>query len=147
MFTSIPKNQRIHRGDFLFTQYIIPVISGVFSGTWYSTNGLPADYLAGVDFIHVEGLKVMTIGARVWQSYPFQHFSLRHSRTGDPRLVLEYHTKLTAYRNGGPLPDYTVEGYIYQDEIYVAMVDTRVMMEVVDRLGNALPTFSIQNSI
>lgn len=140
-----PKNRRIQQGDFLFKKFIIPVISSYFPGSFYSTNGLPVDYTAGVDFIHVDGGQVSTLGARVWQSYPFQHFTLRHSRTGDPRLVLEYHRKLEAYRNGGPLPDWTVEGYIHKGLVYVAMTRTRVMMDVVSRYGSSLPTFTIQN--
>lgn len=140
-----PFHHRSSKGEQRFLQYVIPRIQDHFPGAWYSTNGSPADWEHGVDFINVNGHQVQTISARVWMSMDRRNFTSRHYRTSAPEIKLEYDTKLEAFRTGGYLTDWTVEAFIHRTGLSIGAVPTHQLYSYLDRVGDLATKFIIQN--
>lgn len=145
MTHTAPFHRRSAKGEQNFTRYIIPRIHTLFPGKWISLNGAPADWEHGVDFIHVHGHQVQTISARVWMSMPHDNFTIRHYRTSAPERPLEYASRMEAYRTGGYMSDWTVEGFVHRTGLHIGAIPTRKLYQHLDRMGDLCPRFMVQN--
>jgi hypothetical protein len=137
--------QRMTYGERNFLRYVKPMVQDAFPGTWYSCNGTELDTDHGVDFIIVNGAQVTTIAARCWMAYPQSHFALRWRRTGQIDRHLELDNRLHAFKTGGLMTDWTIEGFHWENRSYVAAIPTKKLFEHVDQFYDCLPTFELFN--
>lgn len=136
--------KRMKQGENNFLK-IIPHLKDIFPGEWFSTAGMEIDYGSGVDFIYVHLGQLLTMSVRVWEGKPRQWMSIRWKRTGDVSLKLEMESRLEDYRANRPLTSYTIEGWIYQNRIYVAIVPTKDLMKIIDIHFNEFSDFWCTN--
>lgn len=139
------REQRQTKGEKNFEQHALPLVQSLFPGIWCSTNEHSLDYTHGIDYIILNGCQITTIAARIWFSYPQQHFALRWKRTLDIDRKLELDSKLDAYRANEMLPDWTVEAFHWKNSTYIACVETHRLMDVIARHYEDLPRFIISN--
>lgn len=137
--------KRMKQGDTNFLKYVAPAIKPKFPGQWISTNGMKLDYESGLDFINVHLAKTTTFSSRVWESFPMQHFAIRHYRTSAPDRPLEVSSRLEALKQDKWMTDWTVEGFIYRKTVYVAAIPTRTLWTVVDKNLDRLQDFCCHN--
>ena len=145
MTTPPPFHRRNLKGENDFIQHVIPMIQDHFPGKWCSLNGAPADWEHGVDFLYIYGHQVQTISARVWNTMSHRNFTVRHYRTGAPERPLEYTTRMTAFKAGRYMTDWTVEAFIHKSGIEVGAIPTRKLFWHLDRMGDLAPRFLVQN--
>lgn len=139
------RENRMNQGERNFLQYVAPTIQDKWPGVWISTNGLELDYECGLDFFNVHLGKTTTFSARVWESYPMQHFAIRHYRTSAPDRPLEVSSRLTALTEDKWMTDWTVEGFKYKNHIYVAAIPTRTLWQVVSKNLDDFQDFCCKN--
>lgn len=139
------RQKRMKQGDTNFLKYVVPAIKEQFPGVWISTNGMILDYESGLDFIHVHLGKTTTISSRVWESFPMQHFAIRHYRTSAPDRPLEVSSRLEALKHNKWMTDFTIEGFVYRSRVYVAIIPTRHLWQVVDQHLDTLKDFCCSN--
>lgn len=141
----LPFTQRLTQAEILFQNSVIPHIKECFPGTWFSTEHTPLDYEHGIDYIHVHLHQTTTISARVWQSRPMQHFAIRWKRTGYIEQKLEMDLRLDALAIDGIHSDITIEAFVYQSKVYVAMINTKMLWEHIAQHFDELSCFYVTN--
>lgn len=139
-----PKHQNIPRGHKIFRDIVIPVlVANGWPTNWQDQLGTDADLTGGVDYVLEDGT---TIAARVWNSYPQQHFSLRWYNTRTPDIPCELPKMLARLDGGQPLPDRVVEAFIFKNRVYVAIIDGQTLWQKVKQRHPYLGQFPVANS-
>jgi hypothetical protein len=90
--------------------------------------------------------KEFTISARLWKSRPCRHFALRWKRTKYPEMGLEIASRLDAIQNGGEISDLTMEGFLYNNKVWMAIIDTRRLYTAIDGIVPFLSEFTVENT-
>lgn len=139
------KHKRIDKGEKNFKKYIIPAISKWYPGFWQSTNGTIADTKYGIDWYYTNKDCSKSVSARVWECTPKQWFSVRWKRESAPKRALEVTSRLKALKNNDPISDITIEGFIWDSWVYVAIIPSKVLWEAVQVNLEQLQTFPVTN--
>lgn len=139
------KDKRISKGENNFRTYVIPAISEWYPGLWQSTNGTIADTKYGIDWYYTGKDCSLSVSARVWECCPKQWFGVRWKRESAPKRALEVTSRIKALENGTPISDLTIEGFIWQSWVYIAIIPSRILWEAVQVNLDALETFPVRN--
>tara|TARA_R110000796_G_scaffold14074_4_gene46223 strand:+ start:2045 stop:2557 length:513 start_codon:yes stop_codon:yes gene_type:complete len=139
------KEKRISRGEKNFQKYIIPSLKEEFPGVWQSTNRTLVDMKYGIDFYYTHGQETLSIAARVWNCHPKPHFSARWKKNQDPKQPLEVSSRLKGLKDGSPMSNLTIEGFIWDRWIYVAWIDSKLLWEAVEVNLENLNHFPVKN--
>ena len=68
--------------------------------------------------------KPVFIASRVWMSRPFSNHCVRYKKSTDMTAKLEVDIMLDNMRENRLLPDYTIESWVYDSHIYIAISET-----------------------
>jgi hypothetical protein len=142
------KSDRMKNGDQNFKKYVIQALREEFPGVWQSTSGTMMDY-KGIDFLYTDKSQNIcwSIAARVWNSYPKQHFSARWKRESDPNLKLEAQSRIEELKTLGHVhTHWTLEAFFWESWVYIAQVDSQLLWETYRRNEDDLTIFPCQNS-
>jgi hypothetical protein len=138
--------ERLRESDLLWFKYVIPTVQDRFPGSWRTENGTQRDLKNGIDFTYTEGMKELTVSARLWKSRPCQHFALRWKRTKYPEMGLEIASRLEAIKNGEEISDLTMEGFLYGDRLWLAIINTKKLYTAIDGLIPFMSEFTVENT-
>jgi len=138
--------ERLRESDLLWFKYVIPTVQDRFPGSWRTENGTQRDLKNGIDFTYTEGKKELTVSARLWKSRPCQHFALRWKRTKYPEMGLEIASRLEAIKNGEEISDLTMEGFLYGDRLWLAIINTKKLYTAIDGLIPFMSEFTVENT-
>lgn len=137
---------RLRESDRLWFQYVVPTLRDRFPGQWKTEIGTDRDLKYGIDYTYTEGSKALTVSARLWKSRPCRHFALRWKRTKYPEMGLEIASRLEAIKNGGEISDLTMEGFLYNGKVWMAIIDTRRLYTAIDGIVPFLSEFTVENT-
>lgn len=136
---------RLRESDLLWFQYVVPTLRDRFPGCWVTEIGTDRDMKSGIDYTYTENGKELTVSARLWKSRPCRHFALRWKRTKFPEMGLEIDSRLAAIQNGEEISDLTMEGFLYNNRLWIAIIDTRRLYTAIDGLVPFMSTFYVEN--
>lgn len=138
--------KRLQESDRLWLNYVVPTVRDRFPGQWCTEIGTEKDLKHGIDYTYTEGDKVLTVSARLWKSRPCQHFALRWKRTLYPEMGLEIHSRLLAIETGGEISDLTMEGFLYNNKLWLAIIPTLKLYTAIDGIVPFLSEFTVENT-
>ena len=142
------KEQRIKYSDHNFRKYILPILQLKYSGIWSSTEKLKIDYKNCIDWIYVPNVgKPVFIASRVWMSRPFSNHCVRYKKSTDMDAKLEVDIMLDNMRQNRLLPDYTIESWVYDSHIYIAISETIKLWTYIKNNLEDIPTIQIKNPV
>ena len=139
---------RLRESDRLWFQYVVPTLRDRFPGQWRTEIGTDRDLKYGIDYTYTEKDtdKELTVSARLWKSRPCRHFALRWKRTKYPEMGLEIASRLDAIKNGGEISDLTMEGFLFNGKVWMAIIDTRRLYTAIDGIVPFLSEFTVENT-
>ncbi len=140
------KDQRFKYSDHNFRKYVLPIIKLKFPGIWASTEKLKIDYQNCIDWIHIpENGKPVFFASRVWMSKPYPNHCVRWRKSTDPSLKLEVDIMLDNIKKNRLIPQYTIEAWIHEQYIYIAISDTLKLWHFIRDNIDTLPTIRVKN--
>ena len=143
--TDMSTQFRLSESDRLWFRYVVPTISEQYPGSWRSTLGAAIDLENGIDYIYEGEGEPRTVSARLWNSKPMQHFSMRHRRSIHPEMGLEIASRLGSIARGEQISDLTMEAFIYKRKLYMGIIDTRLLYTTIEGLVPFLSEFYVTN--
>ena len=138
------RHKRQSRGDRIFRKWVLPILKNHYGGIWQSTSGTHLDYTYCIDWFFTcpEGIPYQ-VASRSWQSKPKQHFSVRYRKTSDPAQKVETQIMLDNLHQGKSFPDKTIEAFIYNGWVYIAVVDSKMLWKVIQQMIDSKEILSI----
>lgn len=137
--------ERLRESDRIWFDCVVPTIAQKYPGCWRSELGTRRDIENGIDYIYTEGSKEITVSARVWKSRPAPHFALRWRRTKYPENGLEIASRIDAMKRGEEISDLTMEGFLFLNTLYLAIIPTRALYTAIDGIVPFLSEFYVTN--
>ena len=140
------KDQRFTYSDQNFKKYVLPILQIKYPGHWISTIKLEIDYKNCIDWIYapIDGPPIF-FATRVWMSKPYKNHCVRWRKSTNKDLSLEVGIMLRNIEENRLIPDYTVESWVHNQYIYIAISDTRKLWNYIKQNINNLPTIKIKN--
>ena len=147
----LPRHKRQKRGDRIFKAWVLPILKKDYPGVWQSTSGTHLDYKYCIDWYYTSPTGTpLQIASRSWMSRPQQHFSARYIRSSTPKIKLETGIMLHNLKKNKSFPNLTIEAFIYNGWVYIAIIDSKVLWNTVQRIIDgelALKTFNITDPV
>lgn len=142
------KDQRFKYSDHNFRKYVLPILQIKYPGIWASTEKLKIDYQNCIDWIYAPATgKPVFFASRVWMTRPYQNHCVRWKKSTAPDLKLEVDIMIDNIKNKRLIPDHTIEAWVHDQHIYIAISDTMELWKYIMENIQNLPTIKVKNPV
>jgi hypothetical protein len=139
------RHKRQKRSDRLFAKWVKPVLIQHYPGFWQGTSGTHLDYKYCVDWMYNSPEGPQHWATRSWMARPYQNHCVRYRKSTAPHQKVETQIMLSNLAKGVLFPDYTLEAWIWDGWIYIAISDSRVLWTYIRDNETDLPTIRLKN--
>ena len=143
----MPRHKRQKRGDQIFKRWVLPILKDHYPGFWQSTSSTMIDLKHGIDWMYNSPDGPVHFASRSWMSRPYQNHCVRWRKSTNHKIKMETGIMLDNIKKGRLIPDYTIEAWIHDGWVYIAISDSRILWETIRDKIDSLPKMRLKDQI